>query len=83
MPWRRTIYGTAVNNACKASGRGWNQVILSNQAERIYPTSQGGRVTFKPINIHNSLGGQIFNPPSDYIMLQHKPDRPSNPRQAR
>jgi class 3 adenylate cyclase len=65
----RTLYGTPVNNACKAS-TATNEMILTNQAEALFPSSKGGQVKFKPINLGGSLGGQIIKYPPGYIVLE-------------
>jgi class 3 adenylate cyclase len=70
--FERTLYGTPVNNACKACKHCTNEMILTNQAEAIYPTSDGGKIRFKPINLGGSLGGKMFIPHDGFVMLPRR-----------
>lgn len=64
----RTLYGAPVNNACKASC-GTNEIIVTQEAKKIFPISKGGRITFTPRNLGGSLGGHIVVHPRDYTVL--------------
>ncbi len=67
--FERTLYGTAVNNSCKAASHGTNVMVLTNQAKRIYPSGDGGKIAFRPVNLGGNLGGQEFVPHDGFIML--------------
>jgi class 3 adenylate cyclase len=42
-----TAYGDCVNTACKRSGIGHNQVVLTNDAKEMFPKSDTGRTGFR------------------------------------
>ena len=61
----RTLYGTPVNHACKASG-GNNEIILAQSAKDIYPTAVGGTAGFRSRPLAGGLDGYLLELPATY-----------------
>jgi class 3 adenylate cyclase len=61
----RTLYGTPVNHACKASG-GHNEIILAQSAKDIYPTAVGGTAGFRSRPLAGGLNGYLLDLPASF-----------------
>jgi class 3 adenylate cyclase len=42
-----TAYGSCVNDACKLSSHGQNEVYISSDVRKYYPSSPNGKVSFR------------------------------------
>jgi class 3 adenylate cyclase len=63
-----TAYGPPVNEACKLTSK-TNDILLTSDAHRMYPTTKGGRMRF-----FQSSNGYRPQFPSDMVMLERKPN---------
>ncbi len=66
--FEHTAYGNCVNIACKRSGLGSNNVVLTNDARRMFPTSATGRT--KLLRYPGEEDAYILRYPDDYRLLK-------------
>jgi class 3 adenylate cyclase len=63
-----TAYGAPVNTACKMAEK-TNDILMTNAAHDMYPTTKGGRMSF-----FRSSNGYRPLFPADMVMLERKPN---------
>lgn len=63
-----TAYGDCVNKACKHLSQGTDVVVLSNDAKNMFPSSEGGKTSFRRFGDKNDA--YVLHYPADYKVIE-------------